>query len=203
MAERREAVRRAGRPALPQRRRKRWPVAAGVAVCWAVLLVLTGSVFGATLLLALLAGLGILSAGILKAMGVTRNQPWVRRITARPWRDGQDVLRLALRHLPDVFVITPRGSLLAPNLVDLRLNPADLRPLTQRMGLGPISMSAAETNKDQVAAHGARFAGDGPASVRVMADPSVPPGRWLLRQRPPANAAPHPPPPPPPPAPPP
>src|SRR5258708_30186535 len=99
MAERREAVRRPVRPALPQRSRKRWTVAAGVAVCWAVLLVLTGSVFGATLLLALLAGLGILSAGILKAMGVTRNQPWVRRITAPPARDGQDGPPLALRHL--------------------------------------------------------------------------------------------------------
>ena len=190
MAERREAVRRPARPALPQRSRKRWTVAAGVAVCWVVLLVLTGSVFGATLLLALLAGLGILSAGILKAMGVTRNQPWVRRMTARPWRDGQDVLRLALRHLPDVFVITPSGSLLAPNLVDLRLNPADLRSLTERMDLGLISMSAAEVYEEQVAAHGARFAGDGPASVRVMADPSVPPGRWLLRQGQPANAGP-------------
>ncbi len=163
---------------------------AGVAVCWAVLLVLTGSVFGATLLLAVLAGLGIMSVPALKAMGVTRDHPWARRMAARPWRDGQDVLQLALRHLPDVFVITPSGALLAPNLVDLRLNPADLSSITERMELGLVSTSAAEVYEEQVAAHGARFAGRGPASIRVIADPSLPPGRYLLRQGQPVDAGP-------------
>jgi FHA domain len=167
-------------------------VAAGVVVCWAVLLVLTGSVFGATVLLAVLAALGLMSVPALRAMGVTRDHPWVRRMAARPWRDGQDVLQLALRHLPDVFVITPSGSLLAPNVVDLRLNPADLDSITERMELGLVSTSAAEVYVEQVAAYGARFAGQGPASVRVIADPSVPPGRYVLRQGQPVDAGPEP-----------
>jgi hypothetical protein len=190
MAERREAVRRPARAPLQQRSRKRWTVAAGFAVCWAILLALTGSVFSATLLLAVLAGLGIVSVLVLKAMRITRDHPWARRMAARPWRDGQDVLRLALRHLPDVFVITPSGALLAPNVVDLRLNPADLASITERMDLGQVGTSAGEVYEEQVAAHGARFAGPGPASVRVIPDSSVPPGRYLLRQGQPVDVGP-------------
>jgi hypothetical protein len=192
MTERRDAVRRSARAPLQQRSRKRWTAAAGVAVCWAVLLILTGSVFVATLLLAILAGLGIVSVLALKATGVGRDHPWVQRMAARPWRDGQDVLKLALRHLPDVFVITPSGALVAPNAVDLRLNPADLSSITERMELGLISTSAAEVYLEQVAAHGARLAGPGLASVRVIADPSVAPGRYLLRQGQPVDARPEP-----------
>src|SRR5260370_13025653 len=113
MTDRRDAARRSARAPLPQRSRKRWAVTAGVASCWAVLLILTGSVFGATVLLAVLAGLGIMSVLVLKAMGVTRDHPSVRQLAARPSRDRQDVLRLALRHLPDVCVIPRRGARLA------------------------------------------------------------------------------------------
>jgi hypothetical protein len=182
MTERRDAVRRSARAPLQQRSRKRWTVAAGVAVCWAALLVLTHSVFGATVVLAVLAGLSIAGVVFLKTMGVTRDHPWIRWMAARPWRDGQDVLKLALRHLPDVFVITPSGALIAPNAVDLWLNPDDLGSITERMDLDLVNTSAAEVYEEQVAAHGARFAGPGLASVRVMADPSLPPGRYQLRQ---------------------
>jgi FHA domain len=182
MTERRDAVRRSARAPLQQRSRKRWTVAAGVAVCWAALLVLTHSVFGATVVLAVLAGLSIAGVVFLKTMGVTRDHPWIRWMAARPWRDGQDVLKLALRHLPDVFVITPSGALLAPNAVDLLLNPDDLGSITERMDLDLVNTSAAEVYEEQVAAHGARFAGPGLASVRVIADPSLPPGRYQLRQ---------------------
>jgi FHA domain len=192
MTERRDAVRRSTRAPLQQRSRKRWTAAAGVAVCWAVLLILTGSVFVATLLLVILTGLGIVSVLALKAMGVSRDHPWVQRMAARPWRDGQDVLKLALRHLPDVFVITPSGALIAPNAVDLRLNPADLSSIAERMELGLVSTSAAEVYQEQAAAHGARLAGPGLASVRVIADPSVPPGRYLLGQGQPVDARPEP-----------
>jgi FHA domain len=50
------------------------------------------------------------------------------------------------------------------------------------MDLGLIAESAAEVYEEQAAAHGARFAGPGPAEVRVLADPSVPEGRYRLRQ---------------------
>jgi FHA domain len=98
------------------------------------------------------------------------------------------VLKLALRHLPDVFVITPSGALLAPNAVDLRMNPDDIGSLTELMELDLVSTSAAEVYQEQVAAHGARLAGPGLVSVRVIGDPSVPPGRYLLRQGQPVEA---------------
>jgi hypothetical protein len=189
MSERGEAVRRPARAPLQRRSRKRWAVAAGIAACWLILLDLTGSAIGATVLLAVLAGLGVLSVLILRALGVTRDHPWVRQMAARPWRDGQDVLQLALRHLSEVFVVTPSGSLLAPDLIELRLNPDDLRSLSERMDLGLIAASVAEVYADQVAAHGARFAGHGPADVRVIADPSVPAGRYHLRQGQPVDAS--------------
>jgi hypothetical protein len=192
MTERRDAVRRPARAPLPPRSRKRWAVAAAVAAGWVVLLTMTGSTIGATLLLAVLAVLGVVSVLLLRSLGVTGDHPWIRRLAARPWRDGQDVLQLALRHLSEVFVITPSGSLLAPSLVELRLNPDDLHSLSERMDLGLIAASAAEVYEDQVAAHGARFAGHGPADVRVIADPSVPAGRYDLRQGQPVDANPEP-----------
>jgi FHA domain len=135
-----------------------------------------------------LAGLGVASIGGLRALGVTRNHPWLRQLASRPWRDGQDVLKVAIRHLPDVFVITPNGLLLAPNVVDLQLNPSDLVSLCGQMELGVISSSVTEVYAEQVAAHGARFAGPGRADVRVIAAGSVPPGRYRLRQGDPASA---------------
>jgi FHA domain len=87
-----------------------------------------------------------------------------------------------------VFVITPSGALIAPNAVDLWLNPDDLGSITERMELDLVNTSAAEVYEEQVAAHGARFAGPGLASVRVMADPSLPPGRYQLRQGQPVDA---------------
>ena len=124
----------------------------------------------------------------LRALGVTRNHPWIQRAEARPWRDGQDVLRLALRHLPEVFVVTPSGTLLAPNIVDLRMHPDNLESLGERMEPALVMASATEVYEEQVAEQGARFARPGPAEVRMIADPSVPPGRYRLRQGQPVNA---------------
>jgi hypothetical protein len=186
MTERSQAPRRPAMPRPPRSRRRR-VVAISVAASWLVLLAMTGSIVTATLVLAVLAGIGVLGVTGLRALGVTREHPWAQQLAARPWRDGQDVLRLALRHLPEVFVITPSGSLLAPNAIELQLNPADLHSLCERMELGLISASAAEVYDEQVAAHNARFAGPGPAEVHVLASPSVPPGRFRLRQGQPVN----------------
>jgi hypothetical protein len=155
---------------------------------WLVLLDLTGSVIAATMLLAFLAGLVVVGVMVLRALGISREHPWVRQLAARPWRDGQEVLHLALRHLPEVFIVTPSRSLIAPNVVELRLNPDDLGSLTERMDLGLIAESAAEVYEEQAAAHGARFAAPGPAEVRVVADSSVPEGRYRLRQGQPVDA---------------
>jgi hypothetical protein len=72
--------------------------------------------------------------------------------------------------------------LLAPNTVELQLNPDDLISLCGRMELGVISASVTEVYEEQVVAHGARFAGPGRAEVHVIAAWCVPPGRYRLRQ---------------------
>jgi hypothetical protein len=182
MTEGREAARRQVRAPLRRRSRRRWAVTGGVAACWLVLEVVTGSAVSATVLLVAIAGLGAGCVGGLRALGVTRDHPWIRRLASRPWRDGQDVLKVAMRHLSDVFVVTPSGSLLAPNTVELQLNPDDLVSLCERMELGVIGASLAEVYAEQVAAHGARWAGPGRVEVHVIAAGSVPPGRYRLRQ---------------------
>src|ERR1039457_7420333 len=111
MTERRDAVRRPARAPLPRRSRKRWAVAAAATAGWVILLSMTGSALGATLLLAVLTVLGIVSVLLLRSLGVTGDHPWIRQLAARPWRDGQGVLELALRHLSAGFVITPGGAL--------------------------------------------------------------------------------------------
>jgi hypothetical protein len=153
-----------------------------VAASWVVLYGCTGSMIGATVLLLLIAAFGGACLVALRTLGINSSHPWVQQLASRPWRDGQDVLRLSLRHLTDVFVITPRGSLLAPNAVELRMNPRDFASLTELMEVGLINSSAAEVYAEEVAAHGAVFANPGPAEVNVVDDPAVPPGRYRLQQ---------------------
>ncbi len=190
MSEHGGAMRRPARASLPPRSRKRWQIAAGVAACWVVLFAISGSVTGATVLLIVLAAFAVVAFFGLRALGVTRDHPWIQRIAARPWRDGQEVLRIALKHLPEVFVVTPSGSLLAPNIVELRMNPEDLRSLGERMEPALVMESATEVYLEQVQEHGARFARPAPAEVRMIVDPAVLPGRYRLRQGQPAEAGP-------------
>jgi len=167
---------------MPARTRRRWAIAGCVAGLWVLLLAVTQSVVGGTAVLLLAAALGIGTCFALRWLGIDRHHPWVQRASTRPWRDGRDVLRLALRRLPEVFVITPTGSLLAPNLVELRMNPADLASLTEAMELEVINASASELYENRIAAHAARVAGAGPAEVSVVADPEVPGGRYRFKQ---------------------
>ena len=183
-----EAAPRRGRAPLRQRSRRRWAIAGGVAAGWLVLEVMTGSAISATLVLVAIAALAGASLAGLRALGITRDHPWIQRMASRPWRDGQDVLRIAMRHLPDVFVITPSGSLLAPAVVELQLNPADLDSLRERMDLDVISSSLTEVYEEQVVAHQARPAAPGRAQVYVTASGSVAPGRYHLRQGDPVRA---------------
>jgi FHA domain len=188
MTEGREAPRGQARTPLRQRSRRRWAVTGGVAASWVVLEVLTGSALSATVVLVAVAGLGAASVGGLRALGITRDHPWIRQLASRPWRDGQDVLKVATRHLSDVFVATPSGLVLAPTIVELQLNPDDLVSLCERMEIGVISAGVTEVYEAQVAAHGARFAGSGRAELHVIAVGSVPPGRYRLRQGDPTSA---------------
>ena len=92
MTDGRDAMRRQARAPLRQRSRRRWAVAGGVAAFWVVLEVVTGSVVSATVLLVVIGVLGVASVGGLRALGITRDHPWIRQLASRPWRDGQDVL---------------------------------------------------------------------------------------------------------------
>jgi hypothetical protein len=184
-----EAVRRPARASLSPRSRRRWTIIGGVVAGWVALLAITGSMAGATILLIVIAGLGVAAVLGLRALGVTRDHPWIQRMETRPWRDGQEVLRIALKHLPEVFVVTPSGTLLAPNIVDLRMHPDDLQSLGERMEPALVMASATEVYEEQVAEQGARFARRAPVEVRMIADPSVPPGRYRLRQGQPVDAA--------------
>ena len=178
-------------PGTPRRNRRRWAVAAAVTACWVVLWTVTGSLVAGTLVLLFLAALVVVAVLALRALGLTRDHPWVRQIATRPWRDGQEVLQLALRHLPEVFVVTPSGALLAPTSVELRLSPRDFGSLGERMDIGLVEASAAEVYEEQVAAHEARPAGPGPVEVSLISDPSVPEGRYQLRQGRPLGAGPN------------
>jgi hypothetical protein len=176
------------RPQPLPRSRRRWAVAGGVVASFAVLYIVTGSAIGAAAVLIVVGGLGVICVMGLRALGITRDHPWVQQLSSRPWRDGQEVLQVALRHLPEVFVVTPSGLVLAPSVVELQLNPDDLRSLLERMDLDLISISAAEVYEEQVAAHSARFSRPGPPQVQVTASASLPPGRYRLRQGQPLNA---------------
>jgi hypothetical protein len=180
------AARRGGRT-FPPRNRRRWQIAAAVVALWIILWIATGSVLGAIIFLLVIAALVVAAGFGLRALGVTRDHPWVQRISSRPWRDGQDVLQQAMRHFPEVFVTTPSGTLLAPDVVDLRMNPDDLAVLGERMEPAVVMQSAAEVYAEQVQEHRARLAGRVRPEVRIIADPSILPGRFRLKQGQPVN----------------
>ena len=192
MTDSREAARRPVRAPLRRRSRRRWAIVGGVALCWLIAEFVTGSVLTATVLLVAIAGLGAAAVAGLRAMGITRDHPWLRRMAARPWRDGQDVLNVAMRHLSDVFIVTPSGSLIAPDVVELQMNPGDLASLGERMGLDVVSTSVTEVYEDQVAERGARFAGSCQPEVYIVPDHSIPQGRYRLRRGLPVSARPSP-----------
>ncbi|MBO0818211.1 MAG: FHA domain-containing protein [Actinobacteria bacterium] len=150
---------------------------------WLLFLRGTGSVTVATVMLLMLAtavGLGLMA---LRWLGVDRDHPWVQRMGERPWRDGREVLQLALRHLPEVFIMTPSGSLLAPNALEVLMNPDDFASLTEVMEQSLIDSWACEAYQSCIVEHAARLGGDGPVMVRVASDPDVLAGRYRLRQR--------------------
>jgi len=181
MTDRGDGMRRPSRAPLPARSRKRWIIGLGLAALWALLMAAAGSVLAGTVLLVLLAvfaGVLLLS---LRMLGVTREHPWVQRLATRPWRDGRDVLALGLRHLAEVFIVSPTGSLLAPNVVELRMNPGDFASLTDLMDTDLVNASAAEGYLAAITARDARLASAGPVDVRVTADPAVPVGRYQFR----------------------
>jgi len=170
--------------------RRKWVLAGVLSGLWLLLLYGSGSLVLATVLLVVLAVLAAACLIGLRSLGVDGDHPWIQRMAERPWRDGRDVLQQGLRHLPELFLVAPSGSLLAPNAVELHMNPDDLAALTGMMDLDLINSSAAEVYQGYIADSGARLGSDGPVEVWVVGDPAVPAGRYRVRQGRPVSAGP-------------
>jgi hypothetical protein len=190
LAGRNDVMHQQVRVPLQSRARRRWLVAVGLAVVWAFFAYNAGSVLAGTVLLVLTGAVVALLVLALRFLGINSEHPWVQRMAARPWRDGRDVLQLGLRHLSEVLIVTPGGSLLAPNAVELRMNPGDLAALTEMMDIGLINESAAEAYQAEISARSASLADDAPVQVSVVGDAEVAPGRYRLRQGRPAGLGP-------------
>jgi len=156
-------------------------VLAGVAsATWLLLLVITRSMLAGTLLLLAVAVVAIVATVTARSLGISGDHPLLWRLASRPWRNGHDVLMTGLKHLPELFMITPTGSWLAPNVAEVRMNPADHAYLTEVMDPAVIGSDANERYRAQVAEHAAQVASPGPVSVRVVPDEAVPAGRYRL-----------------------
>ena len=191
MADGREAARRPVLSVpLQGRRRRRWAIAGGAALCWLAAEVMTGSVAAATVVLVAVAALGVMTVAGLRSLGITRDHPLLQRVGSRPWRDGRAVLNVAVRHLSEVLVVTPSGSVIAPDVVELQMNPYDVASLREWLELDLVSASVTEAYEDQVAKRGARFAGTCQPEVYIAPDDSLPQGRYQLRRGLPASARP-------------
>jgi hypothetical protein len=172
------------------RRRKRWAAVGVIAGLWLGILAAVGSVLAgsigsmplATVLLLLFAALTVTSVIAAQRLSIAARHPRLRRLAARPWRDGRDVLNTALRHLPEAFIVMPSKTLLAPDHIELVMSPADLTSLAEVIDLELVNSTAAEHYAAAVAAHAARRATDDPVEVSVVSDPAVPVGRYRLRR---------------------
>ncbi len=193
VADDREAARRpAVSVPLPGRRRRRWAIAGGAALCWLAAEVMTGSVAAATVVLVAVAALGVIAVAGLRSLGITRDHPLLQRMGSRPWRDGRAVLNVAVDHLSEVLVVTPSGSVIAPDVVELQMNPSDLASLREWLELDLVSASVTEAYEAQVANSGARFVGGCQPEVYIVSDDALPQGRYQLRRGLPASARPAP-----------
>ncbi len=190
VADGKRAGRRPVRAPLPRRNRRVWAIAGGVVGCWLLADLMTGSVAAATVVLVAVIALAALTVAGLRALGINQDHPWVQRMATRPWRNGRSVLNVAVRHMPEVLVVTPSGSLVAPDIVELQMNPADFASLRQWMEPDVVGDSMTEAYISQVAKSGARFAGSARPEVYVVPDDSVPQGRFHLRRGLPADARP-------------
>lgn len=191
---RRNRHRRKARVGTGSSRRRRWAaccaaVSAVGLVTWLSVLTATDSVRLATTALPVLAAPAATCVIVMRWPGVGTGRQWARGLASRPWRDGCDVLNAAVRNLSQVFVGMPGEILLAPNAVELLMNPDDLEWLADLIDLHLVNASIAERYEVEVARYAARLDSDDPVTVNVARDPAVPVGRYRLRRHRPEMAA--------------
>lgn len=168
-----------GSPKIP--RLVRGAVAAAAAGAWLAAFITVGSVQLARFLLLVLAAL-VVAVVVTTRPASSRRRLRPRKFAERPWRDGRAVLNVALRHMREVFVVTPGKVMLAPHSVELQMNPRDLASLTSRIEIDLVNSIAEEHYQAAITANAARVVTGGPVKVSVTADPGLPAGRYRLRR---------------------
>jgi hypothetical protein len=146
-------------------------------------LLASGSVVGAAALLLALAVVAAALVLTLRGLGFDRDHPLVQSLSSRPWRDGRHVYRLALRHFCQVFIIAPNGSRLAPRAIEVCMNPADIRSLTDLIDLSMATEFAIEAYQAELTRYSARVVGNLPIEVDLCEVAEVPRGCYRIRQR--------------------
>ena len=132
------------RPPVPPRTRRVRATAVTAACGFLLLLMATRSVVLSLTMTLLLAAAGAIAFLAVRSWGFPANHPWVRSLVSRPWRTGQEVWQLALKHLPETFIIAPDGSRLAPDRVELRMNPEDYADLTGSIDVEVLAASSSD-----------------------------------------------------------
>jgi hypothetical protein len=163
------------------RSQRRCLVVLAITGAWLVYAAATGSLIsGFALLLTLML---VILAFLMTArmLGLSADHPMLRSLSARPWRDGQDVLQLALRDLKRHFIVMPRGSLFAPGALELRMNPADLESLAAVIELEIATAFAVDAYAAAITANKARVLPDLPVDVALAADRELARGRYRFR----------------------
>lgn len=165
------------------RNKRLWLIGALAAGLWLVLAVLFRSFLASLLISVTLAAFAGICLVAMRGLGINSEHPLVRSVATRPWRDGRDVFRLATGRLSGVFIVTPKGSLLAPGAVDVRMSPGDVESLTEVIDLDLANELAVEAYEIAIREGSARLLGGDQPDVRVIADPKIPSGRYAIRQR--------------------
>jgi hypothetical protein len=164
--------------------RRRWPVIGSGIGALIVLYLITQSVIDSIILLIVLAALVIAALILVRRLAEHSGQPAMRRMPSQPERDAQDVWQAALRHLPETFTMAPDRTLRAADVVELRMNPGDLRALGESIDPQLVTTSSSDAYRARIAEHGAQISGSSQPRVALVSDPDLPPGRYRLEPRP-------------------
>lgn len=172
-----------------------WTGAAALVACCLAYLVGTGSVAGTTALLFAFVVLGFAVWLTLHNFGLRTGNIGAWRSPVSPWRKGSAVLRNALQNLDEAFITLPGGAVYAPALVEVRLSPADIRLLAAQMDLSAANVFALRAYETAIATYEAKTMAGCRIEVRVISDPEVQAGTYVITRgeqpdQPPSHAKP-------------